>query len=351
MPRRTNTFQEVVAIVYSHLPGRADLHEATFLRNRLTGEDREVDVVVRSRAAGHETVVAVEAVGRGRRVTVDWVEQMAGKHRNLPTDKVVLVSEGGFSKQAMTLARAEKMVPMTPQHIADSGSSGRIVSALESVETKKFVATMKKAWAWAERPGEDTKVLETSRDFDLVLSDGTSANALDVVLRYLVTAYQRPVMEQLDMAEEGEKRPFLAFVGPGWEIPYGRKKRPVYVMHGRGSGRRLYRVDRLIIAAEVKAYSCDIPLVHREFDELDLQIAYGTGVLGREPTLLVATKGSNGERLSVRFRGVLLGRYLSKPSTNTWGFGLVGVYPDLSPRVRRRRETPLARQYERGCLC
>jgi len=100
VPKRTNLFQDVVAVVYEHLAGDAVKEESAMMVNSRTGAEREVDVVLRSTIAGHETVIAIEAAGRTRKAAVDWVEQMIGKHKNLPTDKVVLVAEAGFTEQA-----------------------------------------------------------------------------------------------------------------------------------------------------------------------------------------------------------------------------------------------------------
>jgi predicted Mrr-cat superfamily restriction endonuclease len=111
VPRRTNLFQDVVAVIHEHLAGDAVMEESAMLTNRLTGEQREVDVVLRRTTAGYETVIAVEATSRRAPVTAPWVEQMVGKHANLPTDKLVLVSESGFTKQARELAERENAIP------------------------------------------------------------------------------------------------------------------------------------------------------------------------------------------------------------------------------------------------
>jgi hypothetical protein len=61
VPKRTNLFQEVVAVIYEHLAGDAVKEESAYLINRLTGNEREVDVVLRYTTAGTENVIAIEA--------------------------------------------------------------------------------------------------------------------------------------------------------------------------------------------------------------------------------------------------------------------------------------------------
>ena len=125
------------------------------LPNRFTGELREVDVVLRSKTGGYETVIAIEAVLRRRPASVDWVEQMIGKHKNLPTNKRVLVAEQGFTKQARALAIAENMV-RTAEALTDADPAFRIVNSVRSLWPKQISLTRKvlgfgstiRVWAW-----------------------------------------------------------------------------------------------------------------------------------------------------------------------------------------------------------
>lgn len=80
--------------------------ESCFLSDRRTGEEREVDIVIESAVGTYPIRVGIECVDHGRPATVQWVEQMCGKHRDLPTDKLVLVSRSGFCKSALRKAEA-----------------------------------------------------------------------------------------------------------------------------------------------------------------------------------------------------------------------------------------------------
>jgi hypothetical protein len=100
MPRRTNVFQEVVAIIHEHMAVGATVEESAMLVNRATKRRREVDVVIRGKQATHDVVVGVEATKGNRMASVEWVERMIGKHQNLPTDKLVLVSQSRLSRSS-----------------------------------------------------------------------------------------------------------------------------------------------------------------------------------------------------------------------------------------------------------
>ena len=88
MPKRTNLFQDVVAIIQRHLAGDADVEESAELTDALTGDICEVDVVIRGRTGGHEVVVSVEASKPARPATVEWVREMIGKRQHLETNKL-----------------------------------------------------------------------------------------------------------------------------------------------------------------------------------------------------------------------------------------------------------------------
>lgn len=49
-------------------------------------------------------IIGVECIGRGRKATIEWVEQMLKKHENL-TNRLVLVSQAGFTPEAIEMAK------------------------------------------------------------------------------------------------------------------------------------------------------------------------------------------------------------------------------------------------------
>lgn len=104
MPRRTNAFQRLVLLLTATLAGHARVTESAMLRDKVTGELREVDVLVEVTAASYPVTLGLEVVAWARVADVQWVERMHCKHTHLPTDKLVLVSENGFSKQAIRKA-------------------------------------------------------------------------------------------------------------------------------------------------------------------------------------------------------------------------------------------------------
>jgi hypothetical protein len=71
------------------------------------GAKREVDVVVEGPFDGEPVVTSIEVIEHNRRASITWVEQQINKHRTLPTNRLVLVSKSGFTKNGLKAAALE----------------------------------------------------------------------------------------------------------------------------------------------------------------------------------------------------------------------------------------------------
>jgi hypothetical protein len=106
VPKRSNQFQRLIVSIHHALAGdRAAVEESRELRDRVTGRLREVDIVIESAVGDYPVFVCIECCDRSRPATVEWVEQQHGKHANLPTNKLILVSRSGFTQSALDKAR------------------------------------------------------------------------------------------------------------------------------------------------------------------------------------------------------------------------------------------------------
>ena len=125
MPKRTNLFQEVVEVLHRHMAGDATVEASAMRPSQSTGALREVDVVIRAKQAGHDVIVSVEAMARSRKADRTWVDSMVGKHADLPTNKLVLVSQRGFTEDARAAALARNAVPLAPEDLPSSNRGQR----------------------------------------------------------------------------------------------------------------------------------------------------------------------------------------------------------------------------------
>lgn len=215
MPKRTNLFQDVVSIVHEHLAGDAEIERSAMLRNRLTGKLREVDVVLRSKTGpGYETVIGIEAAGRGRPAAADWVEAMAGKHRNLPTDKVILVSEEGFSDQARALAIEENMVPIAPEVMEQDDPALQVLKSMQSLWPKKISLTPIRAKLGVGIPGGEIEWVHAGHDTRVFAEDGSYLE-LVTLTKELINGNMRRIVDQIDLRNIAEDKDAYAVIGVG----------------------------------------------------------------------------------------------------------------------------------------
>jgi hypothetical protein len=114
MPKRTNIFQRLVAAIHAELAPTWTVEESKLLRDVRTGEDREVDIVASAKLCGYQLTMSIEVRDRRRPADVTWVEEMAQKHADLPTSKLILWSPSGFTKSALLKANALNIETVAP---------------------------------------------------------------------------------------------------------------------------------------------------------------------------------------------------------------------------------------------
>jgi hypothetical protein len=97
--------------------------ESKFLHDASLGIDREVDIVVEGTFDGDPVVTSIEVTEVGRPATVEWAERLIGKHRSLPTNRLMLVSKSGFTSSALAAVAREGgwVAAVTPQPVEVGG--------------------------------------------------------------------------------------------------------------------------------------------------------------------------------------------------------------------------------------
>lgn len=105
MPKRSNEFQKLIALINGCLRGTGRVQESALLIDKTNGQEREVDILISSKIAEYPVNISVEVTARTRKADSTWVEEMHAKHMHLPTDKLVLVSRSGFYDPAVEKAK------------------------------------------------------------------------------------------------------------------------------------------------------------------------------------------------------------------------------------------------------
>jgi (2Fe-2S) ferredoxin len=298
MPRRRNLFQDVVAIIHLHMAGGAVVEESAMLRNRLTGEEREVDVVVRSQVAGHPVTVSVEATSGSRRATVEWVERMVGKHRNLPTDRLVLVAEGGFTTQARMLAERENAIALAPEDIEGPDAAAKIVGRLKSLWPKLLALTPERFRVNVERPDGTNVWFQGLPDNTLFTEDGTPVAYLNDTAHHLIRKRFPEIADQIGMNKIADDldRWFVLETAPHGTTPDGRVS--LFVQYAEVDPPELHRVVAVVIEGKAHIEVRELQLRHMRLG--DVQFSQGEVELAGIRSLVVVTEDSSGGKLTVR---------------------------------------------------
>lgn len=157
MPKRTNAFQKLVFHLKQVMAGNARVVESAMLRDRITDTQREVDVCVFCSVAGHEVCVAFECTDSARPVDVTWVEKMLAKHRDLPTDHLVLIAASGASEAAKRKAAHENIELITVEDVEGWGPGA--VSQVEQVLFARTECSVVRATVIVRLPdGSETRI-------------------------------------------------------------------------------------------------------------------------------------------------------------------------------------------------
>jgi hypothetical protein len=102
MPKRSTTLQRIVAHIARQLaPHGAVVSESVEVREQgIAGTFREIDTLIEVGVGITRIRVAIECRERGRRASVQWIDELIGKYAFLPVDRILAVSAAGYSRAA-----------------------------------------------------------------------------------------------------------------------------------------------------------------------------------------------------------------------------------------------------------
>jgi hypothetical protein len=230
---------------------------------------------------------------------------MIGKHKNLPTDKVVLVSETGFTPQARDLALAEKnMIPISPETLGNGDPAFGILNAVRALWPKQVDITPWRARIGVERAGEGVDWFTASQDLDIYLTESASVDFGTLIMACVDgEGFTTRLKEEIGLTHIAEDmETFLALnTGPGFTFDLRGEPRSFFVGRADGEKMELQHIDAIEITVKVQVHvEQQIPLHHRRLAEMNVNYAFGEGFIGGEPALFVATEGGHGYKLTIR---------------------------------------------------
>ena len=264
------------------------------LTDRITGDEREVDVLIGATVAGHAIAIGVETRDHKRVQGVDWVEQVASKHERLPINQSVCVSRSGFSKPARALASRLGIELVTPgQEISDVGPLAGLGVQVEAREVSWSGQVRAIAWMLGEE-GQRMHA-ELAPGVMLFASDGAPiGNVLEVVEQIRENLEGRG---ETALAEEDAKWLVYELAPPVAEHPVTGEPTPFHLKHGE-TGELLPPVEGLQVAFSVDVRIAQVDL---EFGGLQgVEFAVGVGEVNEHRALVVLTEQGGAPQTAIR---------------------------------------------------
>jgi hypothetical protein len=283
------------------MAGDAVIEESAMLRHKVTGEQREVDVMISSEVAGHDVVVAVEATSTARPADAGWVERMLGKHRDLPTDKLVLVSEAGFKRQAKEIADDAGAVALAPVDLSEGDPVSKIVNKLKSIWPKTVALTPQRAQVWVRRPAGDVVWFKAPADLDILGEDGKSVGTLVECVVANMNARFDKIIEDIDLRNiEDDRDQFFSLDFSPWRVIEAGREISLCARYEGTLGPELHPIERVRVIGRAVIHVAEVELAHRRLGEI--RYSYGESQLGHTPALLVVSESGGGEQMTIRLR-------------------------------------------------
>jgi hypothetical protein len=174
MPKRSTEFQELVEMIKTVASDDAQVTASKMLVDNVTGDSREVDVVVERGLDGDTTTWSIECTEKSRRQPISWIEEMRAKHEWMPTDVLTLVSKNGFTKTALAKAAKYNIRALTPTEVT-AEFVGTIVGRLDKLNMSRLdYKDIKRMEVWTVDDGqtEPGPPLLVPEDMAICTADG-----------------------------------------------------------------------------------------------------------------------------------------------------------------------------------
>ena len=148
MRRRSREFELLASRIESALaPEGAKVKSPDRIRDKTTGQYREVDASIRYTVGSSNLLITIECRDRSRVQDVTWIEQLVTKRAHIGADRTIAVSSTDFTEAAMRAGAAHNI-------------SLRRISELTDDEIHKFTSPIEdKGYGLAtffEVPGDFT---------------------------------------------------------------------------------------------------------------------------------------------------------------------------------------------------
>ena len=165
------------------------------------------------------------------------------------------MSESGFSPQAEDLAKAERLITISPETIEGEDPAVSILGAIRSLWPRRVVIAPANARLHVERsPDQLEWITDPPENLGIFTADGTLLGYLANILAMYgqSPAIRQKIQEDTDLQTIGEDMTVHLEVasGPAWSVESGGEKHSFYVRNNEG----LSRIDEIEITLEIQIF-------------------------------------------------------------------------------------------------
>jgi hypothetical protein len=301
VPARSNFFQDVVALLHRNMAGSPAVEDSAMLVNRVTGETREVDIVIRTESAGYPLVVSIEATSGRRPADVGWVEKMQAKHEHLETNQLVLVSDNDFSAQARRLADHYGVLALAPEDLQGDERVGAILNHLPALWPKLLSLTAVNIRVHVARPNGSEAWFQAEPDHTLFFDDG---KGVVYVATFVIAVMQKHFLEIADQIglrdiKQDMDAPF-SFEAGGAFANLDGQRRDFFVRWEAADPPELHAITRVEVTGTAHIEVREMALRHRRLGEI--AFAEGQFEMAGKDAVVVVMEDARGKVVSMRWR-------------------------------------------------
>ena len=142
-PKPGREFEQLAAQLESSLgPKGAVVRSPDRIRDKFTGQLREVDASIRMTVGSAPVLIVLECRDRSRTQDTTWIEQIATKRLHIGATQTIAVSSKGFSTQAIKAAEVHGILLRQISEFADEAV--RVLTPGLVVEQTEVTATLGK---------------------------------------------------------------------------------------------------------------------------------------------------------------------------------------------------------------
>lgn len=114
-------YQEAVAVFYEQLEGFGNVRRNVFKPDLVTGQPRQIDVMIDLNERGHSLSILIDAKFHSTPLDVKDIEEVAALSQAIGANKAVIVAANGFTEPAMAKANFIQcdLMPLTLEEALD----------------------------------------------------------------------------------------------------------------------------------------------------------------------------------------------------------------------------------------